>query len=91
MAEERGTLPAWARVLAIVVGVISIGASVIVLLFPYVALLTLVILLGIALLFIGVERLINGITGHSYAWVTAPATGSPTLSDKTPGAPTSPP
>jgi len=91
MAEQKGALPTWARALAIVVGVISIGASVIVLLFPFVAILTLVILLGVALLFVGIDRLVAGITGHPYAWVAVVPAELPLSADKTPGAPGSPP
>ncbi|MGA7923484.1 MAG: DUF308 domain-containing protein [Thermoplasmata archaeon] len=57
-------LQGWVRALAIVVGVISIVAGLIVLIFPAIALLTLVLVLGIGLIFIGVERLAAGITGH---------------------------
>ncbi|HYB78443.1 MAG TPA: DUF308 domain-containing protein [Thermoplasmata archaeon] len=91
MAEQKATLPTWARTLAIVVGVISIGASIIVLLFPFVALLTLVILLGIALLFMGMDRLVAGITGHPYAWVTVVPAGVSLPANQTPIAPNSPP
>ena len=66
MATPLPTLPTWARALAIVVGLVAIVAGIIVLVFPGVAILTLVFLLGIALLFIGIDRLMSGITGHPY-------------------------
>jgi uncharacterized membrane protein HdeD (DUF308 family) len=91
MADHKATLPTWARALAIVVGVISIGAAFIVVLFPGIAILTLVILLGVALLFIGIDRLIAGITGHPYYWMAmAPSTPSGSES-KTAATPRSPP
>jgi uncharacterized membrane protein HdeD (DUF308 family) len=61
------TLPGWARALAIVVGIVSLILGVVVLLFPTLGLLTLVFLLAIAFLFIGIDRLIAGITGHPYS------------------------
>ena len=73
MTEQQATLPTWARTLSIVVGFVSMGAAFIVLLFPGVAVLTLVLLLGIGLLFIGFDRLIDGISGQPYRWfVVAP-------------------
>lgn len=66
MAASAPTLPTWARALAIIVGLVAIVAGIIVLVFPGIAILTLVFLLGIALLFIGIDRLMSGITGHPY-------------------------
>lgn len=63
---SRLTLPGWARALAIVVGIVSIILGIVVLLDPALGLLTLVFLLAIAFLFIGIDRLIAGITGHPY-------------------------
>jgi uncharacterized membrane protein HdeD (DUF308 family) len=63
------TLPGWARALAIVVGIVSLILAVVVLVFPGLALLTLVFLLAIAFLFIGIDRLIAGITGHPYSFI----------------------
>jgi Short repeat of unknown function (DUF308) len=65
----KATLPGWARALAIVVGVISLILAVVVLAFPSLAILTLVFLLAIAFLFIGIDRLLAGITGHPYYWL----------------------
>jgi len=73
----KATLPGWARVLAILVGVVSLILGIVVLVYPGLALLTLVFLLAIAFLFIGIDRLIAGITGHPYYWLTpiAPPSG----------------
>lgn len=91
MAERQLTLPTWARAFAIVVGVISIASAFIVLLFPGIALLTLVILLGIALMFIGLDRLIAGISGHPYHWIGVVPAGTAGPPDSMPSAPHSPP
>ncbi|MDA4122720.1 MAG: DUF308 domain-containing protein [Thaumarchaeota archaeon] len=55
-----------ARGLIVVVGVLDIILSVAVLALPGVALLTLAFLLGVGLLFIGVEMLISGINGRTW-------------------------
>ncbi|MGC2289760.1 MAG: DUF308 domain-containing protein [Thermoplasmata archaeon] len=62
----KATLPGWARVFAIVVGLVSIILGIVVLVLPGLAILTLVFLLAIAFLFLGIDRLIAGITGHPY-------------------------
>lgn len=90
MAEKSAKLPTWARAFAIVVGIIAIGAAFIVLIFPGIAILTLVLLLGIALMFIGIERLVAGISGHPYWWIQGFSTGTSGSTDSTPGAPRSP-
>ena len=59
-------LPDWARALAIIVGISSIIAGFLVLIFPGLGVLTVVYFLAVALIFIGVERLAAGITGHAY-------------------------
>jgi uncharacterized membrane protein HdeD (DUF308 family) len=64
----RAMLPGWARALAVVVGIVSIILGVVVLAYPGLALLTLIYLLALAFLFIGIDRLIAGITGHPYYW-----------------------
>lgn len=74
-------LPKWYRALAIVVGVVSIALALIVLIEPLLALWLLILLLAFALLVMGLDRLIAGITGHpfsSFAPVVAAefATGS---------------
>jgi uncharacterized membrane protein HdeD (DUF308 family) len=72
----KATLPGWARALAILVGIVSLILGVIVLVFPGLAILTLVFLLAIAFLFIGIDRIIAGVTGHPYYWM-APLTPPP--------------
>jgi len=69
VTDQKATLPMWARVLAIVVGLLSLMAAGIVLLEPIIGLFVVVIFLGVALLFIGFDRLIAGITGHPYSWM----------------------
>lgn len=71
-------LPAWYRAIAVVVGLISIALAFIVLLFPGLALLTLVFLLGFALLVIGIDRVIAGLTGHPFGWVPFVGAGGST-------------
>jgi uncharacterized membrane protein HdeD (DUF308 family) len=68
--RESVHLPIWMRVLAIVVGVISIGAGLVAFLFPLVAVETLALLFSIALVILGVERLAVGISGKTYRVVT---------------------
>jgi hypothetical protein len=91
MAERKGTLPTWARVLAIIVGAFSIAAACIVLLFPGIAVLTLVLLLGIALFFIGIDRLVAGVTGHPHAEMVVVPIRPAGPADIPPGPPGSPP
>jgi hypothetical protein len=66
MLAAPRTLPSWYRALAIVVGVISIGLALLVLVDPALGLALLVILLAFALLVIGFDRLIMGVTGHTF-------------------------
>lgn len=63
---EAIQLPGWMRALAIISGIISIIAAIVVIVNPLIALRTLVILFAVALLFIGIKRLIAGISGKSY-------------------------
>jgi uncharacterized membrane protein HdeD (DUF308 family) len=90
MPEQQATLPTWARVLAASVGGLSIAAAFVVLRLPGLALLTLVPLLGIALLFIGLDRVIAGISAHRCSWVAVFPIGPADPSNSTPGAPSSP-
>lgn len=87
MALSRVVLPNWVRGIAVAVGILSILLAFVVLVFPRVALLTLVFLLAIALLCIGIERLIAGITGQPYAWATL---AGPTTTPPSTVAPTTP-
>jgi len=66
METETISLPGWARTLAVIVGILSLIAGFLVLIFPGLGILTVVYSLAVALIFIGVERLAAGITGHAY-------------------------
>jgi hypothetical protein len=95
MPPSTAKLPTWYRVLTFVVGLITIALAFIVLADPGLALLTLVFILGFALLVIGFDRLIAGITGHPFGWmpsVMAEMTGStaPGSPPGSPGGPTPP-
>lgn len=62
----RVSLPDWARTLAVIVGVLSIIAGFLILVFPGLGVLTVVYVLAFALIMLGVDRLTAGITGHAY-------------------------
>lgn len=64
MAAARMQLPTWYRAFAVIVGIFSIALALIVLIEPLLALWLLIFLLALALLLMGIERLIAGITGH---------------------------
>jgi len=64
-------LPMWYRVLASVVGVLSIVLALIVLVEPVLAVWLLIFLLALGLLFMGMDRLVVGISGHPLPWVAA--------------------
>jgi uncharacterized membrane protein HdeD (DUF308 family) len=66
MEAATVSLPGWARTLAVIVGILSLIAGFLVLIFPGLGILTVVYFLAIALIFIGVDRLAAGITGHTY-------------------------
>ena len=59
-------LPNWSRALAIVVGLVSLVAGLLVLAFPALGLLFVVYMVAFALVLLGIERLGMGITGHAY-------------------------
>lgn len=54
----------WYRVFAVIVGVLSIILALVVLVDPYLAIWLLILLLAVGLLFMGMDRLMAGITGH---------------------------
>lgn len=62
----RVRMPGWARALAVVVGVISLIAGFLVLVFPGLGLLVVVYFLALALLMLGVDRIALGLSGHTY-------------------------
>lgn len=87
METTTAKLPGWYRALATVVGLISIALAFVVLAFPGLAVLTLVFLLGFALLVIGIDRVAAGITGHPFGWmnVMQPPAGTPPSSGSSSG------
>ncbi len=87
MATGSLQLPMWYRVLALIVGVVSIALALVVLVIPALGVLLLIFLLGFALLVIGMDRLVTGITGHLYGW-SMPMAGM--LGGSAPGAPPQP-
>jgi len=60
------SLPNWARTLAIIVGLLSLAAGFLVLIFPGLGVLAVVYILAFALIMLGVERLAIGVTGQTY-------------------------
>ncbi|MFZ1023796.1 MAG: DUF308 domain-containing protein [Thermoplasmata archaeon] len=92
MQASTVRLPSWYRALTAVVGLIAIALAFVLLAYPGIALLTLVFLLAFALLVIGIDRLIAGITGHPFGWMPGaaggwmggPASGKPSDTDQTP-------
>ncbi len=66
MQATSVTLPGWYRAFAIVVGLVSIVLAFVVLVDPALGLATLVLLLAFALIIIGFDRLIAGVTGHPF-------------------------
>lgn len=84
MAESSPKLPTWYRALAVVVGVLSLALALVVLVDPLLAVWLLIFLLALGLLFMGMDRLIAGITGHPFSvfWVASvkpgPEVGTPT-------------
>ena len=90
MAVHELKLPTWYRVLAIVVGVMSIVLALIVLVFPVLAVWLLIYILAFALLMIGMDRLVAGITGHPFGpmMVTAGMVGTASDASKSTGSTT---
>lgn len=76
MATSSAKLPTWYRAVASVVGVLSIVLALIVLAAPLLAVWLLIVLLACGLLFIGMDRLVVGISGHPFWW-TMPVTPAP--------------
>ncbi len=66
MQSSSVMLPMWYRGFAVVVGLLSILLAVIVLVDPALGLFALVFLLAFALMIIGIDRLVAGITGHPF-------------------------
>lgn len=80
MAASSIALPMWYRVLAVFVGVLSIALAFVVLVDPHLAIWLLIFLLAFALLVVGMDRLVAGISGHPFGWMmrvgVGPAGGS---------------
>ena len=66
MAAVAMKLPMWYRTLAVIVGVFSIALALIVLVEPLLALWLLIFFLALALLMMGIDRLVAGVTGHPF-------------------------
>jgi hypothetical protein len=64
--EHKIKLLGWMRALSVIVGIASLIAGFSVLIFPSLGVLFLVYLLSIALVFVGFERLVVGISGEIY-------------------------
>lgn len=86
MTSRSAKLPTWYRVVAIIVGVLSIVLSLIVLIEPGLAVWLLIFLLALAMMFIGMDRLVVGISGHPFWWAdTTPPTAPSQPSGTSPG------
>jgi len=66
MAAATMKLPMWYRTLAVIVGILCIVSALIVLADPLLAVWLLIFLLGLALLVMGIDRLVAGLTGHPF-------------------------
>jgi len=66
MVASSMKLPMWYRAFAVIVGVFSIGLALIVLVEPLLALWLLIFFLALALLLMGIDRLVAGVTGHPF-------------------------
>ena len=62
----RVSLPDWARTLAVIVGLLSLVAGFLILIFPGLGVLAVVYILAFALMMLGVDRLATGISGQAY-------------------------
>jgi len=69
MHRSQAVLPTWYRAVAIIFGLITVGLALLVLADPALGLFALVFLLAFALLVMGVDRIIAGITGHPFGWM----------------------
>lgn len=63
-------LPMWYRVLTVIFGIFVIAVALIVLIYPYFAVWLLIFLLALALLIMGMDRLVAGISGHPFTFMT---------------------
>ena len=89
MQEEirfgKAKMPSWSRALAIAVGVISLAAGFLVLVFPGLSFLLVAYFIAFALIMLGVDRISLGFSGHTYEITVAksaeqqPAQQKPTV------------
>lgn len=87
MATPAAKLPMWYRVLASVVGALAIVLALVVLVMPLLAVWLLIFLLAFGLLFMGMDRLIIGISGHPLFWVFGPSANVPSSPAETGASP----
>jgi uncharacterized membrane protein HdeD (DUF308 family) len=66
METDKITIPGWARALAIIGGILSIMAGFLILVFPGLGVLLVAYFLAFALIMLGTERLVVGISAHAY-------------------------
>lgn len=85
MQQMSAKLPTWYRVLTTIVGVVLVVLAFVLLVYPGLALLTLVFLLVFAFLVLGVDRIAAGITGHPFGWMAMMGPPSGTTSTPAPG------
>jgi len=62
MQTKPVTVPAWSRAFRLILGFLAIGVSLLVLVLPAVALLTLLFMLSFSILFLGLSKLARGIS-----------------------------
>jgi hypothetical protein len=79
MAASSAKLPTWYRVLTTIVGAMAIGLALVVLVMPVLAVWLLIFLLAWGLFFVGMDRLVAGISGHPFGWLSpmTPLAASP--------------
>ena len=75
MQSSKAVLPTWYRALALIVGLISIALAFVVLLYPGIALATVVLLLGFFFFVVGIDRVVAGVTGHPYGFMSGAGRG----------------
>ncbi len=93
MVATSTLLPTWYRAFALIVGVISIALALVVLVEPVLALWLVIFLLAFALLVMGIDRIVTGITGHivSHSALLGPEIASGASAPPSSGGPASPP
>jgi len=70
-AASTMKLPTWYRAFAVTVGLLSIVLALVVLVEPLLALWLLIFFLAFALLLMGIDRLVAGVTGHPFRQMMA--------------------